>query len=76
MSCPFDNDSDDKGRAWLSRCQLVAVFVFLTLFAGLVVWTTVAMPAPASEFKLELFAPALPSSAAPNDPNAGPKEAP
>ena len=74
MSCPFDDDPDDKRRTWLSRCQLVAVFVFLTLFAGLVVWTTVAMPAPVTEFKFELIVPAVPSSDAPQDRSAARKE--
>ena len=51
-----------EGRAWLSRGQLVGVAVFLTLFACLVVWTTVAMPGPIVDLNVDFLVPAVASS--------------
>jgi hypothetical protein len=48
-------------RAWLSRYQLVGVAVFLALFAGLVVWTSVAMSGPFPDVNVEVLVPALSS---------------
>jgi len=51
-----------QDRTWLSYCQLVGVAVFLTLFAGLVVWTTVAMPGPIVDLNVDFLVPAVASS--------------
>jgi hypothetical protein len=64
MLCRRESSKGPPGaedRAWLSRYQLVGVAVFLTLFACLVVWTTVAMPEPFPEVNIEFLVPALPS---------------
>jgi hypothetical protein len=65
-----------EDRAWLSRYQLVGVAVFLAFFACLVVWTTVAMPAPFPEVNIEVLVPALPSFNGANIRSVGYAEAP
>jgi hypothetical protein len=65
-----------EDRAWLSPYQLIAVVVFLTLFACLVVWTTVAMPLPIPEVNIDVLVPALASSTVANGRPANHEEAP
>jgi hypothetical protein len=38
-----------REQGWVARCQMIAVFLFLALFAALVLWSVVASPWPASE---------------------------
>ena len=77
MSRPeFSKCPGTEGRAWLSRCQLVGVAVFLTLFACLVVWTTVAMPGPIVDLNVDFLVPAVASSAPGNGRPADHQEAP
>jgi hypothetical protein len=56
----------EQDQAWLSCREVVALVVFLTLFACLVVWTTTAMPGPVAEVNVELLLPALASSSVAN----------
>jgi hypothetical protein len=63
-------------RAWLSPCQLVAVAIFLTLFACLVVWTTAALPGPFAEVNVEALVSAVASLNGTNARHANYAEAP
>jgi len=77
MSRPeFSKCPGTEGRAWLSRCQLVGVAVFLTLFACLVVWTTVAMPGPTADLNVGFLVPAVASSVPANSGPSNNREAP
>ncbi len=38
-----------REQGWVARCQMIAVFLFLAVFAALVLWSVVASPWPASE---------------------------
>jgi len=53
-----------QDRTWLSRCQVVGVALFLTLFACLVVWTTVAMPGPIVDLNVDFLVPAASAGSA------------
>jgi len=66
----------EKDRAWLSWRELAGLLVFLALFGGLVVWTTMAMPTPAAELKIDLLVPALASSSVQSPDLAVPQESP
>ena len=66
----------ETDRTWLSCRQFVALVVFVTLFAALVVWTTFAMPSPIADLKVEALVPALASTAAANSRPANQEEAP
>ena len=77
MSRPeFSKCPGTEGRAWLSRCQLVGVAVFLTLFACLVVWTTVAMPGPMVDLNVDFLLPAVVPSGPANSEPSNNREAP
>jgi hypothetical protein len=65
-----------EGRAWLSRVQLVGVAVFLTLFACLVVWTTVAIPGPIVELNIDFLVPTVASSGPAQSGSSNTPEAP
>ena len=38
-----------REQGWVARCQMIAVFLFLALFAALVLWSVVASPWPVSD---------------------------
>jgi hypothetical protein len=53
-------------QGWVARCQMIAVFVFLALFAALVLWSVVASPWPS----WEPAQPTVKAGAKPTDGNA------
>ena len=68
--------SCQKDRAWLSWRELVGLLVFVALLGGLVIWTTMALPTPGAELKMELIVPALASARIQSTEPAIPQEAP
>jgi len=54
----------------------MAVAVFVVLFAGLVVWTTVAMPGPIPDINVEVWVPAFAASPPGNSQPVNREEAP
>ncbi len=72
----FGKGPGEADRTWLSWRQFMAVVVFVALVAALVVWTTVAVPGPIGDIKVEVLVPALASSAAADSRPANQEEAP
>ena len=38
----------EEDRRWIARCQMIAVFLFLALVAGLVLWPVLPSATPAN----------------------------
>ena len=47
MLCRHDMRAlSDEDRRWVARCQMLAVFLFLAILAGVVLWSAVAPADP------------------------------